>query len=116
MNWTTACPDWQRRVISGETLITFPPLFPEMADEALAVFKELRLVDVQDHPTYGEIGRQWVFDFVSAVFGAYNKNEGRRLITEFFLLISKKNSKSSRRRLKSPQVGTLMTCWRRTCR
>jgi len=95
LNWSTSCPDWQKRVISGETLITFPPLFPGEADAALAVFKELRLVDVQDRPKYGEIGRQWVFDFVSAIFGAYDAESGRRLITEFFLLISKKNSKSS---------------------
>jgi len=106
MTWSTSCLDWQRRVIAGETLITFPPLFPKYAEKALSMFSALRLVDVQDGPTYGEVGRQWVFDFVSAVFGAYdpgpeNEDElpsvtaGRRLITEFFLLISKKNSKSS---------------------
>ena len=95
MEWSTACKDWERRVISRETLITFPPLFSEEAGSALAVFKELRLVDVLNGPTYGEIGRQWVFDFVSSVFGAYDPEEGRRLISEFFLLISKKNSKSS---------------------
>ena len=95
MEWSTACKDWERRVISRETLITYPPLFSEEAGSALAVFKELRLVDVLNGPTYGEIGRQWVFDFVSSVFGAYDPEEGRRLISEFFLLISKKNSKSS---------------------
>ena len=78
-----------------ETLITFPPLFPKEADAALSVFKELRLVDVLNRPTYGEVGRQWVFDFVSSVFGSYDSDIGRRLIQEFFLLISKKNSKSS---------------------
>ena len=82
-------------MLKGESLITFPPLFPAEADEALAQFKLLRLVDVLGHPTYGEVGRQWVFDFVSAVFGAYDSEAGRRLISEFFLLISKKNSKSS---------------------
>ena len=86
--------------MKGESLISFPPLFPQEADAALSVFKELRLVDVLNRPTYGEVGRQWVFDFVSAVFGAYDpgpntETTGRRLISEFFLLISKKNSKSS---------------------
>jgi len=103
IEWKTSCLDWQRRVISGETLITFPPLFPAEAESALAVFKELRLVDVLNRPTYGEIGRQWVFDFVSAVFGAYDPDEGRRLISEFFLLIAKKNSKSS------TAAGVMMT-------
>jgi len=86
--------DWERRVMARESLIP-PPIFPAEADAALAVFKELRLVDVLNRPTYGEVGRQWVFDFVAAVFGAYDPDAGRRLIQEFFLLISKKNSKSS---------------------
>lgn len=93
--WKTSCLDWQRRVLSGESLITFPPLFPAEAESALSVFKELRLVDVLNRPTFGEVGRAWVLDFVGSVFGAYDPDEGRRLITEFFLLISKKNSKST---------------------
>ena len=106
MNWQTSCLDWENRVLKGESLISFPPLFPKEAAEALAVFKELHLVDVLNRPTYGEVGRQWVFDFVASVFGAYDpgpkkkgdpesETAGRRLISEFFLLISKKNSKSS---------------------
>jgi phage terminase large subunit-like protein len=95
MTWSTSCPDWESRILKGESLITFPPLFTTEADEALAVFKELRLVDVLHGPTYGEVGRQWVFDFVASIFGSYDKEAGRRLISEYFLLISKKNSKSS---------------------
>lgn len=95
MTWSTACPDWESRVLNRESLITFPPQFPGEADEALNIFKALRLVDVLNKPAYGEVGRQWVFDFVSMVFGSYDPDAGRRLITEFFLLISKKNSKSS---------------------
>jgi phage terminase large subunit-like protein len=71
------------------------PLFIEEAAAGLAVFKELRLVDVLGRPTLGEAGRQWLFDFVASIFGAYDPVEGRRLISEYFLLISKKNSKSS---------------------
>jgi phage terminase large subunit-like protein len=95
MEWVTSCTDWERRIMAGESLMPCPPLFPDEAASALAVFKELRLVDVLNRPTYAEVGRQWVFDFVGSVFGAYDKDSGRRLISEFFLLISKKNSKSS---------------------
>ena len=94
MTHSTACIDWQKRIMKGESLIP-PPLFPQEADSALSVFKELRLVDVLNRPTYGEIGRQWVFDFAASIFGAYDTESGRRLIMEFFLLVSKKNSKST---------------------
>ena len=94
MTHSTACLDWQKRIIKGESLIP-PPLFPQEADSALSVFKELRLVDVLNRPTYGEVGRQWVFDFVGSIFGSYDPESGKRLISEYFLLISKKNSKSS---------------------
>ncbi len=80
--------------MAGESLIP-PPIFPKEADAGLAIFKELRLVDVLNRPTYGEVGRPWVFDFVASVFGSYDPESGRRLIQEYFLLISKKNSKSS---------------------
>lgn len=95
MDWTTACPDWEGRIKRRESLIPFAPLFQSSADQALAVFKALRIVDAPGSPTMGEACEQWVFDFVGAVFGAYDPEEGRRLIAEFFLLISKKNSKST---------------------
>jgi phage terminase large subunit-like protein len=95
MIWSTDCKDWEERIIKKESLISFSPLFPMEADNSLAVFKELRLVDVLNRPTLGEAGRPWLFDFVGAIFGAYDTEAGRRLISEFFLLISKKNSKST---------------------
>lgn len=93
--WSTACPDWQERIIAGKSLIPFPPLYQESAEMALRIFKQLRLVDVPGEPMMGEVTREWVYEFVAAIFGSYDPNSGVRLIQEFFLLISKKNMKST---------------------
>lgn len=94
MRWSTACPDWEQRIVEGRSLIPLAPLFPDEAETALAVFKSLRAVDVAGSPRLGEIFDEWVFDFVRAIFGAYDQANAKRLITEFLLLISKKNAKS----------------------
>lgn len=93
--WNTSCKDWEERIVKGDSLIPFSPLFPDEAAASLAVFRELRIVDAAGCPTMGEACRPWIMDFVGSVFGAYDAEAGRRLITEFFLLISKKNSKST---------------------
>ena len=72
MDWTTACPDWEQRIVSGGSLMPCRPLYPSVADAALRVFRELILVDVIGKPTFGEVTRQWVLDFVAAIFGSYD--------------------------------------------
>lgn len=95
LDWSTACVDWEQRVLNRESLIPFAPLYPGEAEHALEVFKALRIVDLPGQPTFGEACEQWVFDFVAAIFGAYDAETGAQLVTEFFLLVSKKNSKST---------------------
>ncbi len=95
LDWTTACPDWEDRIVNRRSLVPFPPLFPAEAEAALDVFRDLIIVDAPGSPTMGQTCRPWVFDIVSAVFGAYDHSDGRRLISEFMLLVSKKNTKST---------------------
>lgn len=93
MEWTTACPDWERRIVAGESLIVSPPLFPSVADEAWSICSQFRLVDLGG-VTIGEVARPWLRDLVRTIFGAESP-EGRRLINEYFLMVSKKNAKST---------------------
>jgi phage terminase large subunit-like protein len=95
MEWSTACPDWEERIVAGQSLIPMAPLFPDEAQAGLEVMRQLRIVDAPGSPTIGEACAPWVFDFAGAVFGAYDPDTGRREIKEFALVIPKKNSKST---------------------
>lgn len=109
MTWSTACLDWEARLVEGRSIIP-APIFADEAARAVGIFKELRVTDVPGKPTFGECCDQWVFDFVGAIFGAYDSEAGNQLIREFYLLISKKNIKSTM------AAGIMMTalilCWR----
>lgn len=92
--WSTACLDWADRIKTGKSIIP-KPIFPEQAEIALEVFKQLKIVDAPGSPTFGESCAPWVFDLVASIFGSYDADSGRRLITEWFVCLPKKNSKST---------------------
>ncbi len=91
--WTTACLDWRERIVARRSLIPFDPLFPEEAAAGLTVFNSLRIVDAGG-VLVGDASRPWIQDLAGAIFGSYNPESGRRLITEFFVSVAKKNWKS----------------------
>lgn len=107
--WSTACLDWERRLVAGESIIP-PPIFPDQAEQALGIFRELRVSDLPGKPTFGECSEEWVFDFVKAIFGGYDAETGNQLIREYGLLISKKNTKSTI--AAGIMLTALILCWR----
>ena len=107
--WSTACPDWEALLVAGESIIP-PPIFPDQAEQALGIFRELRVSDLPGKPTFGECSETWVFDFVKAIFGGYEADTGNQLIREYGLLISKKNTKSTI--AAGIMLTALILCWR----
>jgi len=93
--WNTACPDWELRIVAGESIIPALPYDHERAAKALRIFKRLKIKDVQGFPTMGQACPQWVFDFVYAVFGARDQETKKQVVRNFLLMISKKNGKST---------------------
>ena len=109
MEWSTACPDWEQRLIDHESIIP-PPIFVDEAERALQIFKELRVPDLPGKPRMDDCCDGWVFDYVRCIFGAYDAETGKQLIREFGLLISKKNTKSTI--AAGIMLTALILCWR----
>lgn len=94
--WSGACPDWEARLLAGRPPIPdLPPLWRARAAKPLRMLKRLRLPDVIGKPSFGEVAAEWFFEVATAIFGSYDPKTQRRDIQELFLLIPKKNSKSS---------------------
>jgi phage terminase large subunit-like protein len=92
--WSTACPDWENRILAGTSLVPTLPLFNEEAERAVRVFSRLRLPDVSGSPPLS-VALPWLLPIVAAIFGAYDPKTRRRMLQELFLLVPKKNGKST---------------------
>lgn len=96
MTWLTDCPDWAERIKTGRSLIPALPLFEREANRAVAIFEALRLPDVPGQPLLRDAAGDWQRDLVRAVFGSVDPATGTRHIREFFELVPKKNSKTTK--------------------
>lgn len=80
----------------GAKLVPDLPLYQAEADRAVRVFNRLRIPDIKDRPTFAEAGGEWFLDAViRPLFGSYDETRDIRHIQEAFLLVPKKNAKST---------------------
>lgn len=88
-----SCVDWETRIRRGQSLMPDGLILDRgRAKRARRIFEQLVLPDVPGTPTFGEVGGEWIAEFVEAVMGTWNGQQ--RGITEFFELVPKKNSKA----------------------
>lgn len=91
-----SCPDWVERLKSGRGLVPDLDLpNPTEGDRAVGIFNKLRLFDVPGTPTMGEAGGDWFRRIVWVLFASLDPGTKARLIRELFLLVPKKNNKTT---------------------
>src|SRR6266581_4771873 len=96
MAWSLACEDWQERIQDPDgTLVPDLPLDDKRADRAVEIFDSLRLPDVAGLPLLKDAAGDWFRDIVRALHGSIDRRNGKRHIREVFLLVPKKNSKTT---------------------
>jgi phage terminase large subunit-like protein len=92
--WDLSCPDWEQRLRQGRSLLPDLPLDPE-GTRAVKIFDKLRLADVPGTPTMADACGDWFRDIVRVLFGALDPVTRARMVRELFLLVPKKNSKTT---------------------
>ncbi len=93
-NWNLARPDWQERIRQGLSLVPDLPLLDRArADRAIGIFNRLKIPDVPGTPTFAEAGGDWFRESVGAIHGSWDGTA--RHIRELFLLVPKKNAKTT---------------------
>jgi phage terminase large subunit-like protein len=123
MAWDLSCLDWEQRLRDGRSLVPDLPIDLVQGDRAVSVYNKLRLADVPGTPKLEEAGGDWFRDIVRALFGSLVASPSQilareRMIRELFLLVPKKNSKTTNGALlmltalllnERPQASLIMT-------
>jgi phage terminase large subunit-like protein len=93
MGWNFACPRWEEHLRAGRPVMPPLPLDLAEAGRAVAIFDKLKLPDVPGNPAMKEAAGEWQRDIVRAIFGSLV--EGVRKVPEVFVMVPKKNSKTT---------------------
>lgn len=98
MAFDFACPDWAEKLVRGETPIADLDLDEDRAAQAVNIFNKFRVPDVIGRPELREVAGEWIRDIVRAIFGSMHTSDlvpEVRLVGEVFILVPKKNGKST---------------------
>ncbi len=90
-----SCPGWPELLAAGRPPFRYTATNTIEGDRAVGIFNRLRLADVPGTPTVAEAGGDWCRDVVRALFGSRDPVTRQRAIRELFLLVPKKNSKTT---------------------
>lgn len=93
--WDLACPDWADRIRQCRPLIPPLPLDKAEAARAVAIFNRLRVPDVIGQPSFADAAGDWFRDIVAALFGSFDTDALERMLREIFVLVPKKNAKTT---------------------
>lgn len=95
-DWDLSCPDWAERLRDGRSIVPdLPHLDVRLAARAVGIFDKLRLYDVINTPSMGEVAGEWWRDIVRALLGSIDPQTGIRRIRGLFCLVPKKNAKTT---------------------
>jgi phage terminase large subunit-like protein len=94
VTWSTACLDWEERLLAGQSLVPELPLFEGEVELAIRIFNRLKLPDLAGQPTRGQVCGPYLYPIISAIFGSLDPETQQRHIREFFMMIPKGNDKT----------------------
>src|SRR3546814_17607404 len=92
--WDFSCPDWVDRLKEGRSLVPDLPLDRVLVARSVGIFNKLKLPDVAGQPPMADAAGDWFRDVVGALFGSID-DTGMRRVREPFVLVPKKNSKTT---------------------
>lgn len=91
-----SCPDWEARLRAGTPPVRDDlPIDAAAGERAVRAFNMLRLADVPGSPRMADAGGEWFRLIIRIMFGSIDPVSRERWIRELFLLVPKKNSKTT---------------------